>query len=451
MNQMKVLLVGGGGREHAIAWKLRQSPRLGKLFVAPGNAGTAQIAENVSLKATDIDGLLAFALKEGIEFTIVGQDDPLALGIVDVFQANGLRIFGPTKAAAQIEASKVFSKELMQYCDVPTAQFNIHTQYLTALDEVRKHFALWRSSKPIVIKASGLALGKGVYVCRDIGEAEIALDEIMIKRLHGSAGDQVIIESFAVGHEISIHAFCDGKSFKMFPSAQDHKPAFDGDKGPNTGGMGTIAPVPWFDSCSSIEGMAAVPIFDTVGKLIVGPILEGLQEKGSPFVGLLYPGLKVSMNPTGIVPDLTVLEFNARFGDPETQVYMRLLKTDLLDILEACVDGRLHEITIEWHPGFAACIVMASGGYPSPDYKKGLPITGIDYAEIISGVVVFHAGTKLVGNQLVTSGGRVLGVTSVAATLQQALDNAYGAVQLIHFEDAQYRKDIGAKSLTVGK
>ncbi|MES2314961.1 MAG: phosphoribosylamine--glycine ligase [Patescibacteria group bacterium] len=435
MNQMKVLLVGGGGREHAIAWKLRQSPRLGKLFVAPGNAGTAQIAENVPVKATDVDSLLAFALKEGIEFTIVGQDDPLALGIVDAFQAKGLRIFGPTKAAAQIEASKVFSKGLMKDCGVPTALFDVYTDHAQALEKVRQHFATY--SFPIVVKASGLALGKGAYVCHDLAEAEAALDEVLVKRLHGSAGDNVVIEEYIDGPEVSIHAFCDGKSFKLFPSAQDHKPVFDGDKGPNTGGMGTIAPVPWFAS------------YDEVSSQVVGPILEGLRKNGSPFAGLLYPGLKLRERDPAATSEYVpyVLEFNARFGDPETQVYMRLLKTDLLDIFEACVDGRLHEINVEWNPGFAACVVMASGGYPSPDYKKGLPITGIDNAETLPGVVVFHAGTKQADGQLVTSGGRVLGVTGIGATLQEALDHAYQGVECIHFEGAQYRKDIGAKSL----
>jgi len=424
----KVLLVGGGGREDALAWKLNQSARLGKLYVAPGNAGTAQIAENVPLKATDVDGLLAFALKEGIEFTIVGQDDPLALGIVDAFQAKNLTIFGPTKAAAQIEASKVFSKRLMKDCGVPTAWFDVYSDHTQALENVCRHFAAY-SGLPIVVKASGLALGKGAYVCHDLAEAEQALDEIMVKRLHGSAGDEAIIEEYAGGQEVSIHAFCDGKSFKLFPSAQDHKPAFDGDKGPNTGGMGTIAPVPWFNG------------YDAVSERIVGPILGGLREKGSPFVGLLYPGLK--MPEAGPI----VLEFNARFGDPETQSYMRLLKTDILEICEACVEGRLHEIEIEWNSGFAACIVLASAGYPSPDYKKGLPITGIDDAEKIPDVVVFHAGTKIADGQLVTSGGRVLGVTGTGATLRDALTNAYGGVKCIHFEGMQYRTDIGTKSL----
>lgn len=430
----KVLLVGSGGREHALAWKICQSPHLGKLYVAPGNAGTGTLAENVPIGATDIEGLLAFALKESIDLTIVGQDDPLALGIVDAFQAKGLRIFGPTKAAARIESSKVFSKQLMRILGVPTAQFEIYTAYARALAYVREHFA--SSTLSIVIKASGLALGKGAYPCHTLAEAEQALDEIMVKRLHGSAGDAVIIEHFVDGPEISIHAFCDGESFQLFPSAQDHKPVSAGDKR-NTGGMGAIAPVPWFVDQ------------DIVSQRIVGPILSilsamkktGIKREGSPFVGLLYPGLK--MSEAGPV----VLEFNARFGDPETQVYMRLLKTDILEIFEACVEGRLHEIKVEWSTQFAACIVMASAGYPSPDYRKGLPITGIDQARTLPGVVVFHAGTKIVDGQLVTSGGRVLGVTGIGATLQEALDNAYNGVECIHFEGVWYREDIGAKSL----
>jgi phosphoribosylamine---glycine ligase len=434
MRKMSVLLIGGGGREHALAWKLCQSPRLGKLYVAPGNAGIAQIAENVPVKATDVDDLLAFALKEGIDFTIVGQDDPLALGIVDAFQTKGLKIFGPTKAAAQIESSKAFSKCLMKEYGVPTSHFDICTEYTQAQRHVRRHFAAFQGL-PIVVKASGLALGKGAYVCYNLTIAELALHEIMVKRIYGSAGDEVIIEEFVGGQEVSIHAFCDGKSFKLFPSSQDHKPYFDEDMGPNTGGMGTIAPVPWFVS------------HDDVGKQIVGPILKGLRQKGLPFVGLLYPGLKIQRNRPLVIPewDLSVLEFNARFGDPETQVYMRLLKTDLLDIFEACIERRLHEINVEWNPGFAACVVMTSEGYPSPNYRKGLPITGIDKALSLSGVVVFHSGTKNIDNQLVTSGGRVLGVTALGKSLDEALDMAYRAVKCIHFDGAYYRNDIGQR------
>jgi len=423
---MKVLLVGGGGREHAIAWKLRQSPRLHKLFVAPGNAGTAQIAENVPIQATDIASLLTFASKNDIKLTVVGQDDPLALGIVDAFQAERRKIFGPTRRAAQIEASKAFSKQLMKDCRVPTAPFEIFTEYAKALEYVRFHFA--GIEKPIVIKASGLALGKGAYVCRNLTEAEQTLDEIMVKRVHGKAGNEVVIETYIDGQEVSVHAFCDCKSLQLSPTAQDHKQIFDGDKGPNTGGMGAIAPVQWFNHEKIVT------------EHIVAPILKGLRDLGSPFVGLLYPGLKMSSE------DLMVLEFNARFGDPETQVLMRLLKTDLLEIFEACIDGRLDEINIEWHPGFATCVVMASEDYPSPDYKKGFPIYGLDAAEIIPSVVVFHAGTKRTNGEIVTSGGRVVGVTATGKTPDESIDRAYSGVRRIHFRGSQFRKDIGAKS-----
>lgn len=436
MNTKKILLVGSGGREHALALKLLESPLPIELYVAPGNAGTSRIAVNVPIKATDIDGLLTFVLGMGIEFTIVGQDDPLALRIVDLFQEKGLKIFGPTRAAAQIETSKVFAKGLMNECGVRTSPFCLYTEYGLARVHIRQHFTL-RPNVPIVIKASGLALGKGVSVCRTLVEAELALDEIMVKRIHGSAGDVVVIEEYLKGQELSIHAFCDGITSVLFPAAQDHKPVFDGDKGPNTGGMGTIAPLPWFHSYGDVK------------REIVDPILRGLHNKGTPFTGLLFPGLMAHSWDQSTSPqyELAVLEYNARFGDPETQSLLRLLKTDLLEILEACVDGRLHEIDVRWHGGFVACVVMASEGYPSPNYKKGVPITGIEDAESLSGVVVFQAGTKIVDGQLVTSGGRVLGVSARGETLRQAIDRAYEGVRLIRFEGAHYRTDIGARSL----
>ncbi len=428
MSTLKVLLIGGGGREHALARKLRESPRLGKLFVAPGNAGTSSIATNVPIKATDVDALLAFALKEKIDLTIVGQDDPLALGIVNVFQAHGLKIFGPTALAARIEASKIFSKMLMQDVCIRTAAFKCFNDANNAIDFVRHWFSVPKPS-PIFVKASGLALGKGAVGCKTLEEAEQAIDDIMVKRVYGTAGDQIVIEAFVPGQEISTHAFCDGNSHSLFPTAQDHKPIYDGGLGPNTGGMGTIAPVPWFNQ------------MDEVSRNIVSPILNGLQKIGCPFVGCLYPGLMVQE------PDINVLEFNARFGDPETQVFMRLLDTDLLEIFLACVEGRLHEIDVKWKPGFAACIVMASEGYPSTNYKKGVQIHGVESAEMLPNVVVYHAGTSKVDGVLKTSGGRVLGVTCTGPTLQEALNGAYAGVHRIHFDGAQYRKDIGAKSL----
>lgn len=418
-----VLIIGSGGREHSLAWKLAQSPHIGKLFVAPGNGGTRQVAENVSIDATDIDGLVQFAEKNEIGLTVVGPDAPLALGVVDVFQARGLRIFGPTRAAAEIESSKTFAKNLMNEVGIPTAAFQIFSEYDKALAYVRKHGA------PIVVKASGLALGKGAYVCKTLAEAETALAEIMLDRVHKDAGNEVVIEEFLDGQEISIHAFCDGKTSVLLPPAQDHKPIRDGDKGKNTGGMGTIVPVSWV----STETMRAVD------EQIIRPTLQALAKRGRPFTGLLYPGLKMTSNGP------KALEFNARFGDPETQSYMRLLKTDLLDILEACVDGTLIDLAIEWRSGFAACIVIVSNGYPD-EYKKGVPLRGIAEAERMPSIVVFHAGTSFDG-ELKTSGGRVLGVTAIGDTLRDALDRAYEALRLVQFEGMQYRRDIGAKAL----
>ncbi len=419
-----ILIIGSGGREHALAWKLAQSPRIGKLYVAPGNGGTRQVAENISIEANDIDGLVQFAQKNEIGLTVVGPDDLLALGVVDAFQARGLRIFGPTRAAAEIESSKAFAKNLMSEANIPTATFKIFSKYDIALSYVRKR------GVPIVVKASGLALGKGVYVCKTLGEAEVALTEIMLDHVHKEAGGEVVIEEFLDGQEISIHAFCDGKTFVLLPPAQDHKPIHDGDEGKNTGGMGTIAPVSW----------VSADTLKIVSEQVVRPTLEALAKRGCQFTGLLYPGLKMTSS------GLKVLEFNARFGDPETQSYMRLLKTDLLDILEACVDGTIAELAIEWHSGFAVCVVIASSGYPD-EYRKGVPLHGVVEAERVSNVVVFHAGT-IFENELKTSGGRVLGVSATGNTLRNALNSAYEAARLVQFEGMQYRSDIGAKALS---
>jgi len=421
-----VLIIGGGGREHSLAWKLAQSPRIGKLYVAPGNGGTRDIAKNIAIEAADAKSLAHFAEKNSINLTIVGPDDPLALGVVDVFQSRGLHIFGPTRAAAQIEASKAFAKRLMCDSNIPTAPFRIFRKHESALEYVRKHGA------PIVVKASGLALGKGAYPCKTLAKAEEALAEIMLEHAYKQAGNEVIVEEFLNGQEVSIHALCDGKTSILLPTAQDHKPISDGDKGKNTGGMGTIAPVPWVTDQTLRE----------VNEQIVHPTLQALAKKGKPFTGCLYPGLKM----TDKGPK--VLEFNARFGDPETQSYMRLLKTDLLDVLDACVDGKLANLAVEWNSGFAACVVLASGGYPGK-YKKEIPIFGIAEAEKIPSVIVFHAGTMYSG-QLLTSGGRVLGVTATGDTLQEALDRAYKAVYCIKFKGKQFRKDIGAKAITMG-
>lgn len=424
MKKLNVLIIGSGGREHSLSWKINQSPRLNKLFVAPGNAGTEEIAENVPIKADDLKRLAQFAVNNSIDLSIVGPDDALAAGIVDVFMQKGLRILGPNKKATKIEASKQYSKSLMAKANIPTANFRIYKEYKTA-----KH-SLEKATFPLVIKASGLALGKGVFVCKDLKNANQALKEIMLDKKFGQAGNTVVIEEYLGGPEVSIHAFCDGKTAVLFPSSQDHKPVFDGDKGPNTGGMGTIAPVPWFSNGLLLQAKEDIVI----------PILNGLENDSRKFIGILYPGLKITNK------ELKVLEFNARFGDPECQSYMRLLETDLINIVEACVEGKLTSLDIKWSNKFAANIVLASEGYPG-EYKKGLPISGVAEAEQLKDIVVFHAGTKLNNGQLETNGGRVLNVCATGKTLEEALNKAYGAIKKIYFEGMQYRKDIGLNSL----
>ena len=425
--RLDVLLIGSGGREHALAWKMKQSSRMGALYTAPGNAGTAAFGENVDIGVMEFEKLANFAIEKKIGLIVVGPDDPLAAGIVDYFQSRGLRAWGASKAGAQLEASKAFSKQLMEEAGVPTAAYKVFTEHDAALSYVREQGA------PIVVKASGLALGKGAYVCMTLEDAEEALDEIMVKKVHKEAGDEVVVEEYLEGPEISIHALCDGTNYVLLPSSQDHKRALDGDEGKNTGGMGTIAPLPWVPG----ETMG------TIAKTVIEPTLAAMAARGTPFKGLLYPGLMMTASGP------KVLEYNARFGDPETQVYMRLLKSDILDLFDACIDGTLGTQKVEWNQGFAANIVLASGGYPVA-YKKGVSITGIEAAEAIDGVVVFHAGTKNLEASppgLVTNGGRVLGVSAIGDTLKEALDIAYKAADLIQFEGKHYRRDIGGKFL----
>lgn len=423
---MDILIVGSGGREHAIVWKLKQSPRVGKLYVAPGNGGTAAIAENVAIDAMDFQKLAAFAAEKKAGLTIVGPDDPLAGGIVDIFEGRGLRVWGPSKAGAQIEASKAFAKDFMQEAGIPTAGFKVFTAAPQALAHVRAH------PLPVVVKASGLALGKGVYICNTLEEAEAAIDDIMVKRVHKDAGNEVVIEEFLTGQEISTHALSNGVEHLLFPSSQDHKRALDGDKGPNTGGMGVIAPVPWVSE----------EMMTRINDEVVTRAFDLFTKRGIAYKGMLYPGIMMTAGGP------KVLEFNARFGDPETQAYMRLLKSDVLDLFEASVDGDISALkrSIEWNSGFAVNLVVASGGYPE-HYEKGFPIMGIDEAEKVESVVVFHAGTALKDGQLVTSGGRVLGVSASGRTLKEALERAYKAADRIQFEGKYYRRDIGAKSL----
>ena len=419
---MDVLIVGGGGREHALAWKLKQSPRIGKLYVAPGNGGTEALGcKNVAISVTDINALANFASENNIGLTVVGPEEPLALGIVDLFKARDLRIFGPTKAAAQIESSKAFGKQLMKEANIPTAEHEVCSDFNQAISVVRRY------TLPVVVKADGFAGGKGVYICKNFEEAEAALHTLF--DVPGDVEHTVLIEQFLDGSELSIHAITDGTSFLMFPPSQDHKRALDGDLGKNTGGTGAICPVPWMPQ--------GTPSF--VEHRVIRAAFDAIRNYGIYFTGMLYPGILMTLNGP------KVLEFNARFGDPECQVYMRLMKTDLLDLLEACVDGSIADRRIDWKYGYAISVVLASLGYPDA-YKTGFKIEGIREAEIITEVVVFH-GSTINDGELKTTGGRVLSVTAVGPTLKDAIDRAYEAVGKITFEGMQYRRDIGGTAL----
>ncbi len=423
-SKLKILIIGSGGREHAIGWKVMQSPRAGQIYFAPGNGGTQKIGINVDIQANEIEKLLGFAQKEKIDLTLALPDDPLALGIVDEFQKAGPRIWGPTKSAAKLEWSKAFSKDFMKHHGLPTAKFEIFDDF-----NIAKAY-IGRQHMPIVIKANGLALGKGVVICQTPREAEETLENMMVKKVFGESGSTVVIEEFLSGPEISIHAFSDGKTYKMFPSSQDHKKIGENDTGLNTGGMGTIAPVPFVPDKSMNE----------IARDVISKTISAMADMQNPFSGVLYPGLMLTENGPKI------LEYNARFGDPETQSYMRLLDTDILDIFDACIDKNLDTLEIKWKDLFACTIVLASGGYPE-SYEKGKIISGIDEAEMQPDIVVFHAGTKLENNNLLTNGGRVLGVSATGNTLEEALTKAYKAIEKISFAGMQYRGDIGKKAL----
>lgn len=422
---MKVLIVGGGGREHALAWKAIQSPLVSELHVAPGNPGISLFAWcHAHVKPTDIVGQVALAKQIGADLVIVGMDDSLALGLVDALAAEGIRAFGPTQAAAKLEWSKDFAKELMVKAGIPTARYGSFTDYETA----RAYLEL--EGAPIVIKADGLALGKGVYVCENMDEAQQALREVMLDQAFGEAGAKVVIEEFMVGQEVSVLAFADGRTVKQMISAQDHKQIGDGDTGPNTGGMGTYAPVPAYTP--EIAGV--------VQKQILEPIIREMANRRTPFVGCLFTGLMLTAEGPKVV------EFNARFGDPEAQVVLPLLENDLLAVMEACLDGKLKEMELSFRPGAAINVAIASGGYPGT-YAKGLPIFGTGEAERI-GCTVFHAGTTLDDEGgLLTNGGRVLGVMATGETLGEARDLAYRGVEAIGFEGKTYRRDIGWRAL----
>ena len=429
---MKLLVIGSGGREHALVWKLAQSPHVTQLWCAPGNTGIAQerLAKNsapvecVSLGAEDLPKLLAFAQEKQVELTVVGPDNPLALGIVDLFQKNGLRIWGPNQKAAQFESSKFFSQNFMEKYGIPTAKAGTFSVAGPA-----KAFAASLDGK-CAVKADGLALGKGVLICTSVAEANKAIDEILVSKAFGAAGANIVIQEFLEGVEISLHAICDGKTAKLFPTSQDHKRALDGDQGLNTGGMGTYSPTPFLTDAQ---------LADT-GRKILEPFMRGCAAEGIDFRGILYPGIMVTKSGP------KVLEFNARFGDPETQVYLTRLENDLVELLDASVNGTLDKMELKWKAEASVCVVMASGGYPG-SYAKGKPILGLAEAAMLPNVKVFHAGTSKSGDQIVTNGGRVLGVTALGKDLKSAQAAAYAAVGKIHFDGVHFRRDIAAKAL----
>ena len=415
---MKVLVVGGGGREHAICWKLAQSPKVAGLYCAPGNAGIAQIAKCVDVKATDVDGMVKWAKDNAMDFVVVAPDDPLALGMVDALEAAGIPAFGPRKNAAVIEASKAFSKELMKKYHIPTAKYETFTELNKALAYIEEQGA------PIVVKADGLALGKGVVVATTVEEAKTAAREMMEDKKFGESGSTVVIEECMTGPEVTVLAFADGEHVRPMPASQDHKRAYDGNRGPNTGGMGAIAPPPQYTR--SVAKRCMEEIFQ--------PTIQALKAEGRPFHGIIYFGLMLT--PDGP----RVVEYNARFGDPECQAVLSLLDGDLMDIFAACREGTLDQVDCRWKNQAACCLVLASGGYPL-DYQKGYPISGLEEAGKTA--VVFHAGTAEQDGQIVTSGGRVLGVTALGDTLEQAIRGAYDAARHISFQDMHFRTDIG--------
>jgi len=421
---MKVLVIGSGGREHTLVWKITQSPKVSKVYCAPGNAGISKLAQCVNIDADSIEELVDFVQKEKIDLTVVGPELPLSRGIVNEFNKQNLRIFGPSKEAAEIESSKVFSKYLLKKYNIPTANYQVFQNSEKALDYIQQQ------TFPLVIKADGLAAGKGVFIVENLAEARDALNALMDEKQFGEAGQQVIIEEFLEGEEVSILAFCDGKTVIPMVSSQDHKKIFDNDQGPNTGGMGAYSPVPFYPD----------ELEKRVLEKILKPTVKGLRSEGKEYKGVLYAGLILTKEGP------KVLEFNARFGDPETQVLLPRLKTDLIDILNAVIEETLHKINIEWEDNAAVCVVIASGGYPGK-YQKGKVISGLERLEKIKDIIIFHAGTKLQDGKVITSGGRVLGITAWDDTISKAKERAYKGVKEIYFEDMYYRKDIAVKAI----
>ena len=421
---MKILVIGSGGREHAIIRKLKESPKAEKIYCAPGNGGISRDAECVPIPVADIPGVVKFASANSVDLVFVAPDDPLAAGMVDELDKAGIRAFGPTAKAAEIESSKVFSKGLMKKYHIPTADYEVFDDPRKVLEFVRT-----RGKYPAVIKADGLALGKGVIIAADYEEAEDAVKTIMEDKKFGASGNRVVVEEFLTGPEVSVLAFTDGRCVKPMVSSKDHKRALDGDKGPNTGGMGTVSPNPYYTP----------EIAETCMKTIFLPTIHAMNDEGRPFKGCLYFGLMLT--PDGP----KVIEYNSRFGDPETQVVLPRLKTDFVDILEAVIDEKLEQQPIEWSSEACACVVMASGGYPLA-YRKGIEITGLDTNGQIQGATVYHAGTLRKDGKFFTNGGRVLGITALGGSLEEALKRAYAGVEKIHFEGAQFRRDIGKKN-----
>ena len=421
---MKILLVGSGGREHALAWKLAQSPHCDKLYAAPGNPGIAQCAECVAIGADDLEGLQKFAVEKKVGLTVVGPEQPLVAGIVDRFRAAGLRIFGPTREAAQVEGSKEWAKTVMMHHAIPTAEFRPFTKLRDALRYIEQH------EEPLVVKASGLAAGKGVFVCANQNEARQAVETIMKAKAFGASGDTVVIEERLVGEEASILALVDSSNIYVLESSQDHKAALDGDKGPNTGGMGAYSPAPVITDA----------VQNQIEREILVPMVHGMRTEGATYNGVLYAGVMVTAGGP------KVLEFNCRFGDPETQPLIVRLKSDLVEAIEATLDGRLERTTLQWDPRPAVCVVMASGGYPGA-YEKGKEITGLETAAAMEDVVVFHAGTRAEDGKVYTHGGRVLGVTALGRDISEARDRVYEAVRAIRFHRAHWRTDIAVKAI----
>ena len=417
---MKVLIVGSGGREHAIAWSVAKSPKVDKIFCAPGNAGIAEFAECVNIGAMEFDKLVAFAKENAIDLTIIGMDDPLVGGVVDAFEAEGLRVFGPRKNAAIIEGSKAFSKDLMKKYNIPTAAY----ENFTDPDEAIKY--LETVKMPIVLKADGLALGIGVLICNTLEEAKEGVKTLMLDKQFGDAGNEIVIEEFMTGREVSVLAFCDGKTIKCMTSAQDHKRAKDGDQGLNTGGMGTFSPSPFYND--EVEAFCE--------KYVYQPTIDAMAVEGRPFTGILFTGLMLTEDGP------KVLEYNARFGDPEAQVVLPRMKNDIIDVMEACIDGKLSDVELEFEDNAAVCVVLASDGYPEK-YDKGFEIKGLDTFKDKDGYYVFHAGTKFDGDKIVTNGGRVLGVVAKGEDLKAARANAYKATEWIDFANKYKRNDIG--------